>query len=54
MKIQKEMMTTKMELEKYAPAARDLNTKKTVEILQAEVSRLQKYIARLSEVDLPK
>lgn len=54
LKVQKEIFLTKMELEKYKGATRDGNTRRTVEVLQKEVGRLQAYIAKLAEVEIPK
>jgi DNA-binding transcriptional regulator GbsR (MarR family) len=54
LKIQKEIFITKMELEKFKPVVKDQNTKKTIEVMQVEVDRLQKYINKLAEVELPK
>ena len=54
LKIQKEIFLTKAELGKYRSAAKDQNMKRTVEILEREVNRLQAYINRLAEIELPK
>ena len=53
LKIQKEIILTRMELEKFSNT-KDANMKKTIEVLQSEVNRLQRYITKLSEVELPK
>ncbi len=54
LKIQKEMFLTKMELEKYKAGTKDTNMKRTIEVLQHEVNRLQNYINRMAEVEIPK
>ncbi len=54
LKIQKEIFLTKTELGKYKTVTKDQNMKRTVEILEREVNRLQNYINKLAEVELPK
>ena len=54
LKIQKEMFITKMELEKFRTDTKDANTKRTIEVLHKEVNRLQNYINKLAEIEIPK
>jgi DNA-binding transcriptional regulator GbsR (MarR family) len=54
LKMQKEIFLTKMELERFRNAAKNESSKRTIGILQKEVNRLQKYIEKLSEVELPR
>ncbi len=54
LKLQKEIFLTTAELEKFAATAADQNSKKAVKALQKETERLQKYISKLSEVELPR
>ncbi len=54
LKMQKEIFVTKMELEKFKATAKDANTRRTIETLQKEVGRLQDYINKLAEVEIPK
>lgn len=54
LKMQKEMITTKMELEKHKPKAKDENTRRTIAVLQKEIDRLQNYISKLAEVEIPR
>jgi len=54
LKMQKEIFVTKMELEKFKATAKDANTRRTIETLQKEVGRLQDYINKLADVEIPK
>lgn len=53
LKLQKEIITSLAELEGYKNPS-DLKTLKTIEVLEKEIKRLQGYVNRLSEVEIPK
>lgn len=53
-KLQKEIMRTNTQLEKHRQNVKDAQTRKAVDTLQREVTRLQKYIDDLSKVEIPK
>jgi len=54
LKIQKEIFLTKGELEAFRSSAKSGQSKRTIGVLQKEINRLQAYINKLSEVELPK
>jgi len=54
LKIQKEIFLTKGELEAFRSSAKSGQSKRTISVLQKEINRLQAYINKLSEVELPK
>jgi len=51
LKIQKNIITTRSEFDRYK---KDEKTKKAITILEKEIERLEKYIDRLSQVEIPK
>ncbi len=54
LKMQKEILATKSELESYKEKRLDRATRKNIAVLQSEVDRLQRYLIKLSDVELPR